>query len=149
MPEKETIERARRDGADATVQLDGDDLASRLRDACGGDGPTVVLDPLWGEIAAAAAEAAAPLARLVHFGQSAGASAPLASSAVRGKELTIVGVSNFRRSADELHAVYHELLSHVVAGRIRLDLETFPLAQVGEAWRRQGAGAKAVVTVSA
>lgn len=136
-------------GADETVQLDGgDDLADRLRAAAGGDGPTVVVDPLWGDAVVAASEAAARGARIVHLGQSAGPTAPLASAAVRGKELTILGLSNFARTRDERRELYHELLEHVRSGAIRLDVETFPLDQADEAWRRQAAGAKVVVTMS-
>ena len=56
----EALERARRLGADAVVSLDEDDLAAALREACGGDGPSLVVDPLWGEPVVAAARAAAP-----------------------------------------------------------------------------------------
>jgi NADPH:quinone reductase len=135
-------------GADETVELDGGEgLADRLRAAAGGDGPTLIVDPLWGDAAATASEAAAPGARIVHLGQSAGPTAAFASAAVRGKELSILGLSNFARSRDERRALYHELLEHVRGGEIRLDVETFPLEQVDEAWRRQAAGAKVVVTI--
>jgi NADPH2:quinone reductase len=139
-------ERLSRLAADEKVELDGaDDLADRLRSACGGDGPTVIVDPLWGDVAATATKAAAPGARIVHFGQSAGPTAPLESAVVRGKELTLLGLSNFARSTDELQVLYSELLEHVRAGDIRLDIETFPLDDVEAAWRRQAEGAKAVV----
>jgi NADPH:quinone reductase-like Zn-dependent oxidoreductase len=145
--ERERLARVAELGAHDTVELDaGQDLAERLRAAAGGDGPTVIVDPLWGDAVVTASEAAAPGARIVHLGQSAGPTAPLASAAVRGKELTILGLSNFARSREERRALYHELLEHVRSGEIRLDVETFPLEQVDEAWRRQGAGAKVVVT---
>jgi NADPH:quinone reductase-like Zn-dependent oxidoreductase len=144
----ERLARVAQLGADETVELDGgEDLAERLRTAAGGEGPNVIVDPLWGDAAATASEAAAPGARIVHLGQSAGPIASFASAAVRGKELSILGVSNFARSRDERRALYHELLEHVRSGEIRLDVETFPLEQVDEAWRRQAAGAKVVVTV--
>ena len=95
----EALERARRLGADAVVSLEEDDLAEALREACGGEGPSLVVDPLWGEPVVAAAHAAAPGARIVHIGQSAGAEAPLVSADVRGKELNILGFSNFGASA--------------------------------------------------
>jgi NADPH2:quinone reductase len=134
------LERARGLGADAVVSLDED-----FREACGGEGPTVVIDPLWGAPVARAADAAAPRARIVHYGQSAGPEAPFTSGAVRGKELEIVGVSNFARTRDELTALHGELLRLAHAGDIRIDVETFPPDAVDEAWRRQAAGAKAVV----
>jgi NADPH2:quinone reductase len=146
--EPERLVRAAKLGADETVELDGgEDLAERLRAAAGGDGPTVIVDPLWGDPAGTASEAAAPGARIVHLGQSAGPTASFASAAVRGKELSILGLSNFARSRDERRALYHELLEHVRSGEIRLDVETFPLEHVDEAWRRQAAGAKVVVTI--
>jgi len=132
-------------GADAVVPLEGDELPRRLRDACGGDGPTLVVDPLWGEPVRAAAEAAAPEARIVHVGQSAGPEATFASAAVRGKRLSILGHSNFALSANERRQAYLEVAEHVAAGRITIDVETFSLDQVAAAWRAQERGGKAVV----
>ncbi len=136
------LERARALGADAVVSLDDD-----FREACGGDGPTVVIDPLWDGPVTAAADAAAPHARIVHYGQSAGPEATFASGTVRGKELEILGVSNFARTRDELTALHGELLRRARSGDVRVDVETFPLEAIDEAWRRQAAGAKSVVLV--
>ena len=136
-------------GADATVRLDEDDLPARLGDACGGDGPTLVVDLLWAEPIHAATVAAAPGARIVHVGQSAGPETTLTSGDVRGKQLEILGYSNFRLSDREMADVYTELAERVAAGRIRIALETFPLERVGEAWSAQQRGAKAVVVIGA
>jgi NADPH2:quinone reductase len=142
------LERALELGADATVSLEGEeDLPERLRQACGGEGPTLVVDPLWGEAVRAAAQAAAPGARIVHVGQSAGPEATLASAVVRGKQLSILGHSNFALSPDERRQAYTEVAEHVAAGRITIDVEIFPLDDVAEAWAAQGGGAKAVVTL--
>jgi NADPH:quinone reductase len=143
------LEHVRELGADETVVLEGDDLASRLRDACGGDGPTVVIDPLWGEPARAATQAAAPGARFVQLGQSAGPEATLASADIRFKQLVILGHTNFALTHDEMRDAYTALGEHVAAGRIRIDAQTFPLERVGEAWSAQQQGAKAVVLVDA
>jgi NADPH2:quinone reductase len=139
------LERARHLGADETVQLEGDGLADRFREACGGDGPTLVVDPLWGGPATSAVEAAAPGARIVHFGQSAGPEATLLSSLVRGKQLSILGHSNFALSPEARREAYLDLVGHVAAGRIRVDVETFALERVADAWAAQGRGSKAVV----
>jgi NADPH:quinone reductase len=136
------LERARELGADDTVALDGD-----LATASGGDGPTVVIDALWDGPVAAAVEAAAPRARIVHYGQSAGPESTFKSATIRGKELELLGLSNFARTNEELRALHGELLRHVKSGAITVDFETFALDDVAEAWRRQGAGAKAVVTL--
>jgi NADPH2:quinone reductase len=146
----ERLARTRELGADATVRLDGgDDLAARIKDACGGDGPTAVVDLLWNGPLVAASEAAARGARLVNVGQSAGPEAPLTSAAIRGKELELLGFSNFARTPDELRDLYLSLLEHAQAGEIRVAVETFTLDELDEAWRRQAAGAKAVVLLAA
>jgi NADPH:quinone reductase len=135
------LERTRALGADATATLD--DLGS----AFGGDGPTVVIDALWGEPVAAAMEVAARRARIVHFGQSAGPEATLNSGTVRGKELELLGLSNFARTKEELHATHAELLNRVVAGEIQVDFEKFELAAVASAWNHQASGGKAVILI--
>lgn len=132
-------------GADETVTLDGEDLVSRMRAACGADGPTIVFDPVWGAPAEAAIEAAAPRARIVNLGQSAGPEATITSAAVRGKQVTIVGHANVAMPPDERRAAYEEIAAHTAAGRVRIDAETFSLEQVADAWSAQAAGRKAVV----
>ena len=143
------LRRAEELGADATVALDVPEepsntvlrsLPERLRDACGGDGPTYVVDPLWGQVAIAAAEAAAPGARIVHIGQSAGAGATFASATVRGKQLEILGYSNFAQPIEVLREEYPRLVGHATAGEIVVDVERVPLDDVARAFRRQAAG---------
>ena len=137
------LERARELGADEIVELDG------IAAAFGDEGFTVCIDPLWGEPLANALAAAASHARIVHVGQSAGPEAPLRSADVRGKELTVQGHSHFALAKDERDRVYLELLDHLVQGRIVLDVETYDLDHVEEAWARQqaGTGKKVVVTL--
>jgi NADPH2:quinone reductase len=139
------LERTRELGADEIVLLDGDDLEERFREACGGDGPTLIIDPLWGEPIRAAVDAAAPRARVVQIGQSAGPEATLTSGSVRLKGLSILGHSNFVLSFPELREAYLDVAAHVAAGRITIDIETFALDEVLEAWAHQAAGAKSVV----
>ena len=139
------LERVLELGADEIVLLDGDDLEERFRDACGGDGPTLIVDPLWGEPIRAAVDAAAPRARVVQVGQSAGPEATLTSGSVRLKGLSILGHSNFVLSPADLRDAYLEIAGHVAAGRITIDVETFAFDEVAEAWAHQAAGAKAVV----
>jgi NADPH2:quinone reductase len=141
------LERAVEHGADATVRLDEGDLVAAFKDAFQGGGPSYVLDPLWGGPAVAAIEAAAPRATIVNLGQSAGATAELSSAAVRFKNLSILGHTNFAVPPDELADHYRRLVGHALAGEIRLEVERVPLADVTGAWRRQaeGAGTKLVV----
>src|SRR5690606_2845322 len=78
-------ERARRAGADAVVALDTGDaaeLARRFADAA--DGPAdLVLDPLFGVPAAAAARTLRPGGRIVNLGGSADETSPIDSSTIR------------------------------------------------------------------
>lgn len=145
----EGLEAAKKAGADAVVSLDEPDLAAALKDAAGGDGPTVVIDPLWGEPLVAATEAAAPGARIVQIGQSAGPSATLASGVVRGKQLEIYGYSNFVVPPELRRAAYVELVDHASRGEIDFPIETYPLESVAEAWERQanGPGRKLVIRI--
>jgi NADPH2:quinone reductase len=145
----EALERAKRLGADEAVSLEADDLVAAFKEACGDDGPTYVVDPLWGEPVVAAATAAAPGARLVNIGQSAGPSAPFLSADVRGKQLNILGYSNFATPPDVERREYLRLLEHAQAGEIQVETRTFPFEQAAEAWeaQAQGAGAKVVVTL--
>lgn len=121
------LEALERSGADEVVTLD-EDFGE----------PTYVYDPLWGEPVAKAVAAAAPGARIVQMGQSAGPEATLTSAAVRGKQLELYGYSNFAVTRDVLAREYARLVSHAVSGEIRLELERVPLEQAAEAWERKG-----------
>jgi threonine dehydrogenase-like Zn-dependent dehydrogenase len=102
---------------------------------------------VWGEPARAAIEAAAPGARIVQVGQSAAAEATLTSAAIRLKQLSILGYTDFALTTQQRLEVYLGLAEHVMAGRIRIDLETFPLGEVSTAWSAQQEGRKAVVVL--
>ncbi len=65
-----------------------------------------MLDPLWGEPAAAAIAALAPFGRLVELGQSAGAEATLASAAIRGKPVDLLGYTNYTAGEERKAAAY-------------------------------------------
>jgi NADPH2:quinone reductase len=136
------LARAERLGADAVVRLDKtDDLAAAFKAAFDGNGPSYVFDPLWGEPGAAAVEAAAPGARLVQLGQSAGPTATLTSAAIRFKQLSILGHTNFAVPAEELAMQYRRLVELALEGDIAVDVERVPLDDVADAWRRQADGA--------
>lgn len=137
-------EAARLLGARKVVAV-GRSAVDRIPVEFGDDGFTVCIDPVWGDPLADALAYAAPGARIVHVGQSAGPAAPLRSADVRGKQLTIMGHSNFALTADERDRAYLELLQHVVAGRIKLDFETFPLDDIAAAWENQRGGKSVVL----
>ena len=121
------LERALELGADETVGLDGDF----------GE-PTYVFDPLCGEPLERAVAAAAPGARIVQLGQSAGPTATLPSAAIRGKQLELYGFSDFAVPPDVMIDQYRRLVGHAVSGEIRLDVERVGLDDVADAWGRPG-----------
>ena len=127
-------------GADATVALDGDDFQERLAAAVDGAPPTLVLDLLCGPALEAAAAVAGAGARIAHVGQSSAPTATFVSGHVRGKQLQILGYSNFAVPLDALARGYADVIGHAAAGRLRLDAEAVPLDRVGDAWARQARG---------
>lgn len=136
------LQAARTRGAERVVgaarRPNGDIVGfGEIGEAFDGEGFTVCIDPLWGEPLAAALAHAARRARIVHLGQSAGPEAVLRSADVRGKELRILGHSNFALSDEERNGAYLELLGEARAGRIVFDVDCYRLDEVASAWQRQ------------
>lgn len=135
--DRDGLERARRLGADATVDLSrGGDLAAAFREAAEGE-IDVTVDPLWGPPAVAAAEASARFGRLVQIGQSAGAEATIASGSIRGKMLSILGHTSQAAPREVRAAAYARMVEHAATGRLTMEHESYPLERVGEMWERQ------------
>jgi NADPH:quinone reductase-like Zn-dependent oxidoreductase len=137
---EESLERARHEhGADAVVQLDGEgDLAEHLREAVGG-GYDVVIDPLWGEPAAAALAALNPEGRLIALGNAAGETAPIPGRDFRNRLGNILGHTNFLVPREAKREAYAALAGHAVAGELSVPFHERPLAEVAAAWEEQAA----------
>lgn len=144
--------RAQRAGADAVVALDTDDVAElAARFVKAADGPVdLVLDPLFGVPAAAAARALRPGGRLVHLGGSASESCPIDSATLRGKSLRLLGYSNNELTGEQRAAALTFVAERSMAGgagqsrtagALTVDHETVPLDEAPAAWARQAAGA--------
>lgn len=127
------------DLVDIAVVLEGDDLATRLQQACA-PGADVVYDPLWGPPLAAALSACAPEARIVHVGASAGQTAELSSALVRGRRLSILGYSNVRVPRPVIVEAYLEMVQRSIAGKLNITVNSVPLAEVTRAWAGTKAG---------
>jgi NADPH:quinone reductase-like Zn-dependent oxidoreductase len=134
-------ERARRAGADAVVPLDTDDvgaLAAQFREAA--PEADLVLDPLFGPPAAAAAQALRPGGRWVNLGGSAHETCPITSSVLRSRSLRLSGYTNNELTSRQ-RAKAVTFVAHLAArGDLVVDHEVVPLAEVGDAWRRQAEG---------
>lgn len=134
-------EQALRLGADATVAIetsdDVDALAARV--AAATDGPVdLVLDPLFGLPAAAAARNLRGGGRLVNLGSSAGETSPIDSSTIRSRQLQIRGYTNNALSADQRRDALTHVVAEVVAGRLTADHQRVPLADIAQVWDRSG-----------
>jgi NADPH:quinone reductase-like Zn-dependent oxidoreductase len=142
----ERLDRMRERGADAVVDVEGDDLTERLREAAGGD-VDVTIDSLWGEPAVAAMGAAARFGRHVQVGQLAGSSLDLSAPAIRSKSLDVRGFMGLHPGHEIRAEAYTRLGEHAARGDIVIDFERIALADVASAWERQrtGAGAKLVL----
>jgi len=137
-------ERAAELGADAVADLTaaaGEDqeaaLAERLRAACGGR-LDLVLDPLCGVPAQAALLVLSPGGRLVNLGSSAGPQASVPSAVLRSGVLSVLGYTNNALDPGQRAGALAALLAHAAAGRLDVDREVLPLADVSAAWARCG-----------
>jgi NADPH2:quinone reductase len=135
-------DRAEKAGADAVVALDTDDvteLAARFAAAC--DGPAdLVLDPLFGAPAAAAARTLRSGGRLVNLGSSAAETCPLDSSTLRSRSLRVLGYTNNELTPEQRSAALTAVADHAVRGALVVAHEIVPLDEVAGAWERQAAG---------
>src|SRR5215471_16562935 len=131
-------------GADAVVDLSGDDvdeISRRIAAAC--VGPLhLVIDPVWGLPAEAAARVLATEGRLVNFGSAAGPSARFESAIIRSKLHTIIGYTNNALTHEQKAKALTEILTHAAAGRCTVEREMVPLARAAEAWERQASAAR-------
>lgn len=129
-------ERAVRAGADTVIALDTDDLAGQFR----AESADLLLDPLFGPPAAAAAQALRPGGRWVNLGGSAGETCPVTSSTLRSRSLRLSGYSNNELSPQQ-RAEAVSTVAHLAAqDRLSVDHEVVPLTDVTDAWQRQAGG---------
>ncbi|MEV5894765.1 zinc-binding dehydrogenase [Nonomuraea fuscirosea] len=165
------LQRARQAGADAVVPLppavppavptagsasdgpdpaagdlasgDVDGLARRFADAC--DGPVdLVLDPLYGVPAAAAARTLRQGGRLVNLGSAAAETCPLDSATLRSRSLRVLGYTNNELSREQRAAAVTHVAGESAAGRLAVTHEVVPLEQAAQAWHGQASGASSV-----
>jgi NADPH:quinone reductase-like Zn-dependent oxidoreductase len=137
-------ERAGACGADAVVPLLPDDdqqtLAARLAEAA--DGPVdVVLDPLFGLPASAAATLLGSRGRLVNLGSSAGETAVFGSAHLRSHTASILGYTNNDITVSQRAEALLAELEHAARGALTLPHDVARLEDVESAWGRQASGA--------
>jgi NADPH:quinone reductase-like Zn-dependent oxidoreductase len=136
-----SAERARSAGAHDVVTFteDVDAHTARLADALDGS-VDVVVDPVFGPAATAASRVLATCGRLVNIGGMGGDSASFSSSVLRGRTASVLGYTNNNITPEQRREALTAVTTHAAAGRLTLAAETLPLADIGEAWRRQATG---------
>jgi len=131
-------------GADAVVDLTGDDVEGmRRRMAAACEGPLhLVIDPVWGLPAEAAVRVLAAEGRLINIGSAAGPTARFESAILRSRLHAILGYTNNALTHEQKAGALTEILTHAAAGRCTVEREMVPLARAAEAWERQAACAR-------
>ncbi len=142
-------ERARGAGADAVVALPADAdphdpaavtaLAEAMADALDG-AVDLVVDPLCGLPATAAATLLARHGRLVNLGSSAGPHAVWDSASLRSRSAAVLGYTNNDLTPDQRRDALLAVLGHAARGDIEVTHERVPLAEAARGWERQRAG---------
>lgn len=143
-------------GADATIQLDQpqDPLRDAFARAAGDEGFDVIIDYLWGRpteamlaaITKSEFAAVTKETRLVQAGESAGPTISLPAAVLRSTALTILGTAGIP-SRDVLVEAMQQVMTRAARGDLRIETERVPLAEIAEAWQRQGeSGRRIVVT---
>ncbi len=120
-------------------------LAARLREAIGA--ADVVIDPVFGEPAAAALQVLAPGGRLVNLGGSASDSATFSSAALRSRAVSVLGYSNNAVSREDRAAALEAVFGFAARGELAVDHHVVGLDDVGTAWEGTRGG-RAVVRVT-
>ena len=141
--------RAEAAGADAVVALDTtdvDELAARFASTV--DGPAdLVLDPLFGVPAAAAARSLRSGGRLVNLGSAAGETSPITSPLLRGRSLRVLGYTNNELTNEQRAEAVALVAARVADGTLTVDHHTVTPAAAPDAWTRCAAGVMDLRTV--
>lgn len=134
-----SVPRAQAAGADLVVPFEGD--LDQLGAALAEHGPyDVVLDPVHGPAATAASRNLAERGRLVNLGGAGADLATYSSAVLRSRTASVLGYTNNALTADQRREAITVVLSHAAAGRIRLEYDACPLAEVERVWARIAAG---------
>ena len=136
---RDALARAKRLGADATVDLAASDLVAAYRAAAGG-AVDVVIDFVFGGPGEASLEVLALHGRHVHIGSMAGQSMTVHGAPIRRASADIMGFAYYHAPMDLQAQAYAQLCRLAAAGDIEIDVETRPHSEIGAAWDARAAG---------
>lgn len=134
-----SVARATAAGADVVVPFEGD--VDELAGAVAEHGPfDVVLDPVFGIASTAASRSLAEHGRLVNLGGAGGDLATYSSAVFRSRTASVLGYTNNALTPDQRREAITAVLGHAEAGRVRMQYDVHPLAEVEQVWTRIAAG---------
>lgn len=143
-------------GADAVISLaQPEDAVREAFAAEAAAGIDVIVDYLWGRPTELLLEALAKgfrptsthSTRLVEVGESAGKTITLPGAVLRSVDLVLKGSGFGSASMTEIFSAIPQLFAMAAAGRLTVDEQTVPLADVEAAWSRGEKGRRIVFTV--
>jgi NADPH:quinone reductase-like Zn-dependent oxidoreductase len=141
---------------DAVVALgEGEDAVREALTREAQAGIDVVIDYLWGRptellleaLAKGFKAAATHRTRLVEVGASAGPNITLPAATLRSVDLTVCGSGFGAARLDVILAAIPMLFQAAAEGKLTIDVEAVPLAEVESAWNRVEKGRRLVFTV--
>jgi NADPH:quinone reductase-like Zn-dependent oxidoreductase len=141
-------------GADATIRLGKprQELIEAFRREGDEKRFDVIIDYLWGPptealLAAITGEdfaVAGSETRLVEVGESAGPTITLPAAVLRSTALTILGTAGIP-PWDVLTEAFEQVMNHAASGKLRIETERVPLAEIEDAWERNAEGRRLVM----
>ena len=141
-------------GADSTIRLDKPDeeLIADFRREAGEKHFDVIIDYLWGRPTEALLAAISrkefaigeSVTRLVEVGESAGSTITLPAAVLRSTALTISGTGGMP-SWEILSDAFKQVMNHAASGKLRIDTERVPLAEIEDVWKRDAQSRRLVV----
>ena len=119
------------------------------------NGIDVVIDYVWGRPAELTLEALAKgfkatathATRFIQVGSMAGKNINLPAEVLRSVDLTLKGSGFGSASIETIFAAIPQLFEQAAAGKLTVDVEPVPLAEVESAWNRVEKGRRIVFTV--
>jgi NADPH:quinone reductase-like Zn-dependent oxidoreductase len=145
-------------GADATIALDQSDrdlTAAFVREA--NQTPfDIILDYLWGHPTAVLLDALtghdlnaeSARTRLVEIGEMAGPTISLSAAALRSSGIEIYGSGGGSIPHTAIFDTFPNLWALAAGGKLRIDTEPVPLADVESAWQRQAGSGRRIVMIT-
>ena len=150
------LEQVKALGADVIISLNqsSEELETALEEQFGGEGVDVVLDYLWGKSAETLITAAArggkdtvPI-RFVQIGAVSGSTISLPSAALRSSALVLMGSGIGSIALEGLVSAIRGVLQAVVPGKLKIETEAVPLANVEDAWNKESGDSRVVFIMS-